>query len=183
MLARTPLEPAQMAAVDSLRALAQSVHAGMRDVLGNLRPGVLERHGLERALRDGPLHDLLSDAGIRHEPQLRGPLDALDGDARIALYRICQEAATDCVRRARGTRFELVLTATAHGTVIDVSLRIAYDHAADSLARHAAQGESPWLAGARDRVLALGGGYECESDESGTRHRIRFVTAACLPKG
>lgn len=178
MLARTPLEPAQMAAVDSLRALAQSVHAGMRDVLGNLRPGVLDRHGLERALRDGPLHDLLADAHIRYEPALRGPLDALDVDARNALYRICQEAATDCVRRARGTRFELVLSAVPHATAMDVSLRLAYDHAADVAAT-----ETPWLAGARDRVLALGGGYECEADAAGTRHRIRFVSTLRLPAG
>jgi two-component system sensor histidine kinase UhpB len=172
MLARTPLEPAQMAAVDSLRALAQSVHAGMRDVLGNLRPGVLDRHGLERALRDGPLNDLLGDAGVRYEPNLRGPLDALDADARSAVYRICQEAATDCVRRARATRFELVLNAVAHATVVDVSLRMAYDQAGDV----AAAGPG-WLPGARDRVLALGGDYECESDAAGTRHRIRFVAA------
>jgi len=177
LLARTRLEPEQMAAVDSLRSLAQGVHAAMRDVLGHLRPGVLDRHGLERALLDGPLPDLLADAGVRYEHTLRGPLGALDDDARTALWRICQEAALDCVRRARGTRFELVLTATAHATVVDVALRIAYDQAG-------AAGEAPpWLPGARDRVLALGGRYDCESDAGGAHHRIHFVAAAQLPAG
>jgi glucose-6-phosphate-specific signal transduction histidine kinase len=178
LLARTRLEPAQMAAVDSLRALAQGVHGAMRDVLGNLRPGVHDRHGLERALLEGPVHELLAGAGVRYEPSLRGPLGALGPDACNTLYRICQEAALDCVRRARGTRFELVLAATAHATVIDVSLRLGYDHGA----RTPDDAEAAWLPGARDRVLALGGGYECEVDPAGTRHRIRFVTAATLPR-
>lgn len=178
LLARQPLAPEPRAAVDSLRALATGVHGAMRDVLGHLRPGVLDRHGLERALLEGPIHDLLADARVRYEPALRGALAALDPDAANALYRICQEAALDCVRRAQGTRLELVLSATAHATVVDVGLRIAYDHAAGT-----AFAPEPWLPGARDRVLALGGSYECEADAAGTRHRVRFVTAVAMPRG
>ena len=177
LLARTPLEPAQMAAVDSLRALAQSVHAAMRNVLANLRPVALDRHGLERALLEGPLHDLLADASVRYEHSVRGPLGALDADTGNALYRICQEAAIDCVRRARGTRFELALSAIAHATVVDVSLRLGYDRGAEA----SAAADPPWLPGARDRVLALGGSYECEADAGGIRHRIRFVAPAVMP--
>jgi glucose-6-phosphate-specific signal transduction histidine kinase len=179
LLARTPLEPSQMAAVDSLRALAQSVHGAMRDVLGHLRPAVLDRHGLERALLEGPLHDLLADAGVRYEHSLRGPVGALDADVGNALFRICQEAALDCVRRARGRRFELVLVATPHGTAIEVALRLCYERGAEAAS---AAPETAWLPGARDRVLALGGSYDCEADAAGIRHRIGFVAAARLPR-
>ena len=71
-----------------------------------------------------------------------------------------------------------MLSATAHATVVDVGLRIAYDQAAAVPIE-----QEPWLPGARDRVLALGGSYECEGDAAGTRHRIRFVTAVAMPRG
>lgn len=166
LLARTPLEPAQMAAIDSLRGLVQDIHASMRDALLRLRPLLLERQGLESILRGGPLRDLLADAGVRYELNLQGALERLDPDTQSALYRICQEAVTDCVRRTRAQAFVLDLRAGQDGAP-GATLFISYDGDVRSEARDAA------LPATRDRVLALGGSYRCHAADGRVDHYVR----------
>jgi glucose-6-phosphate-specific signal transduction histidine kinase len=176
LLARTSLEPAQMAAVDSLRSLSQDIQASMRDVLVHLRPAVLDRHGLEQALRSGPIRDLLADAGVDYRIVLRGPLASIDLDTQGALYRICQEAAIDCVRRQRGRRFELDLEADGEGAdALAIGLWIECD-ADPAHARGAGLTESG-LPGTRDRVIALGGTYEFRHDGLRVRHHVAVRAA------
>lgn len=181
LLARTPLEPTQMAAVDALRGLTQDIHASMRDVLLHLRPVVLDRHGLEHALRAGPIRDLLSDADVSYELSVRGELVRLDADVQGALYRICQEAAIDCVRRRRGHRFEIALTVATpspHEHVVDLCV----DYDSEPVGRMRIEGgiesSEAGLPATRDRILALGGEYRCRSDGVSIRHVVRLVTVA-----
>jgi glucose-6-phosphate-specific signal transduction histidine kinase len=166
LLARTPLEPAQMAAIDSLRGLSQEIHASMREALLRLRPLLLDRHGLETTLRSGPLRDLLVDAGVRYDLIVRGSAGKLDPDVQSALYRICQEAATDCVRRTRAREFTITLDADDVDT-LGVRLRVSYDGEFRSDPRDAT------LPATRDRVLALGGDYRCDVCADRLEHNIR----------
>jgi glucose-6-phosphate-specific signal transduction histidine kinase len=176
MLARTPLEPAQMAAVDSLRGLTQDIQASVRDVLTQVRPMVLDRHGLEHALRAGPIRDLLTDAEVRFDVLVRGALSELDADVQSAIYRICQEAALDCVRRQRGRRFELALRVVGigsgqHAVELDLGCGLADADGGND----GADAPVDLLPGTRDRVLALGGDYRCKVDAGTLRHEVRFV--------
>jgi glucose-6-phosphate-specific signal transduction histidine kinase len=175
LLARTPLEPAQMAAVDTLRGLTQDIHASMRDVLQQLRPVALDRHGLEGALRAGPIQDLLARSQVRSELSLKGDVAALDGDAQSAIYRICQEAANDCVRRARAPRIDFRISVEdLPGIHFDVLMMIRYEEQPPRSADDAVPSATP-LPGTRDRVLALGGDYRCIVADGCTEHRIQFV--------
>jgi glucose-6-phosphate-specific signal transduction histidine kinase len=179
MLARTPLEPAQIAAVDSLRSLAQDINASIRDVLMHVRPVVLDRHGLEHALRAGPIRDLLFDAEIHFDLRVRGSLALLDPDVQGAIYRICQEAAIDCVRQQRGQRFSIDLRTTGLGpSQQSVDLDVACGPVGALHAENETMPPSELLPGTRDRVLALGGNYRCSIEQAEIRHRVSFVAAA-----
>jgi two-component system sensor histidine kinase UhpB len=174
LLARTQLGPAQMAAVDTLRGLTQNISSAMRDVLQQLQPGALDRHGLERALERGPIRDLLADAQIHCDLILRGPIDTLDRDAQSAIYRICQDIANDCVRRGESKRVELRLrVAHLEGTHFDVLLKARYELDARRLADSLPT--SMELPGTRDRALAFGGDYASWIEGCELHHRDHFV--------
>lgn len=176
MLARTPLEPSQMAAVDSLRGLTQDIHASMRDVLVHLRPVALDRHGLQQALHAGPVRDLVTDAGLHYQLRIDGDPASLDPDVQAALYRICQEAATDCVRRQRSSRFDVELRVETQAQQQVVRLRVEYDVEASHATRTASSPEEAGLPRTRDRVQALGGAYHCRHENFAIQHEVGFVT-------
>jgi signal transduction histidine kinase len=153
----------------------------MRDALLLLRPMALDRHGLEHALRAGPLRELLVEAEIEFELLARGTLAVLDRDAQDAIYRICQEAAIDCVRHRRTARFEIGLR------VLDVApgrqtveLELVYHRAARAAGvgvdfELTVEGESAVLPRTRDRLLALGGECRRIVEDEVVRYRIRFT--------
>jgi two-component system sensor histidine kinase UhpB len=151
----------------------------LRDVLQGLRPALLDRFGLEAALREGPLQHLLADAGIDYVIEFSGPVTRLGVDAASAIYRIAQEAATNCVRHARATRFRIAvdIDPTFDGS-LEVHLRIEDDGCGFDPARNEREGRGSGLRGIRDRVLALGGESGCETGPQGTRHTVWFVDRA-----
>jgi glucose-6-phosphate-specific signal transduction histidine kinase len=182
MLARTPLEPAQIAAVDSLRSLAQDINASIRDVLLHVRPVVLDRHGLEHALRAGPIRDLLFDADVQFDVRVRGSLAALDPDVQGSIYRICQEAAIDCVRQRRGRRFWIDVRATdLAASQQSIELEVACGPSGLGAGEHDTGAVPELLPGTRDRVLALGGSYRCSIEQDDIRHRVAFVATSATP--
>ena len=174
LFARTHDDPALVEAVRAQRELIQGIQATLREVLQGLRPALLDRFGLEAALREGPIQSLCSVAGLRYELRLLGPLARLGSDASSAIYRICQEAATNCVRHANATRFEIkVDVAEAWGGSLEVHLRIEDDgNGFDPQRQDQTRGG---LRGIRDRVLALSGEHRCETGLLGTRHSVWFV--------
>lgn len=178
LLARTPLEPAQMAAVDSMRGLTQDIHASMREVLVRLRPALLDRHGLEHALRLGPVQDLLADAEVQYGLTVRGVAEKLDADVQGALFRICQEAAVDAVRSRECVRFDIDLSILPNDDGhIAVVLLIECASSLAAPASRASLVAVEGLPGTRDRTLALGGDYSCHADSNRVRHEVHFVLA------
>jgi signal transduction histidine kinase len=178
LLLRRVDDPELVAALNAQRELVQRVQASIREVLQGLRPAVLDRFGLEAALREGPLRRMLADAGIEYEPSFSGPLERVGADTGSAVYRICQEAATNCVRHAQARAFRVrVDVAPAFGGDLEVHLRIGDDgRGFDPAAVETSLGGG--LRGIRDRVMALAGDYSCESGPDGTRHLVWFVDRA-----
>lgn len=165
-------EPETEALLGSLRLQVTQIHDSLRRVLRQLRPAVLDAYGLQRALTEGPLRDLLADAGVRLETSLIGDVDALDEDATTAIYRIVQEAITNCVRHARAGTFRLRLWVGRDDRpeVFRVLLTLSDDGA--GMSPQAAEGLGP--GGIRTRVLALGGEYAFRSGPEGTQHEVNF---------
>jgi len=167
-------------ALFGLREQAREVHDSLRRALRQLRPAVLDKYGLRRALAEGPPRELIEDAGIEYRVHCRGDVDALCEDTTTAIYRICQEAVTNCVRHAHARSFliELKVTTLASDHGRWVELLLVDDGGGFRLPT---EGEGQGLAGIRSRVLALGGDYSCHTGSEGTRHHIVIHTAVPCP--
>jgi glucose-6-phosphate-specific signal transduction histidine kinase len=176
LLARKVDDPELVAGLHAQRELVQRIQESIREVLQGLRPAMLDRFGLEASLREGPIQRLLESAAIRFEARTAGPIESIGQDTGSAIYRICQEAATNCVRHAQARSFRIQLDAApAWAGSVEVHLRIEDDGRGFDLAAIEAGSQGSGLRGIRDRVMALAGDYRCESGPEGTRHLVWFV--------
>lgn len=176
LLARKTEDPEMLGAIATQRELVQRIQESIREVLQGLRPAMLDRFGLETALREGPIQRMLADAGVRYELRISGPVERVGGDTGSAIYRICQEAATNCVRHARAWNFQLQLDVVPTWVGdFEIHLEILDDGVGFDSARVLSASLGGGLRGIRDRVMALAGEHRCESGATGTRHAVWFV--------
>jgi two-component system sensor histidine kinase UhpB len=162
--------------LESLREQVFEVHDSLRRALRQLRPAVLDAYGLEMTLADGPLREVLEDAGIAFMPSFEGEVNGLDEDATTAIYRICQEAVFNAAKysRADAVRLEVAVRTLDTGRRL---VRLVVSDDGQGMDPEAQVTGGQGLTGIRDRVLALGGDYVLESGPGGTRHEIVFETA------
>lgn len=154
--------------LESLREQVREIQDSLRRALRQLRPPMLDSHGLRHALEHGPLRDMLEDAGVGFAARFAGAVDALDDDRRNAVYRICQAAVREAVRLETVRQFGLDV-AVEGGRVL-LALDIEYSPYASELPPPAL------LPAIRDRVLAEHGRYVVEPLVQGQRHRVEFAT-------
>lgn len=102
--------------IDQLGSAIQEVRRISRD----LRPGILDDLGLGAALRS--LTDEFSvRTGVTVTLETVVFRNRLDDDARIALYRIAQEALNNIERHAMADRVEIVLRGTRQGAELRIT--------------------------------------------------------------
>ena len=157
--------------LESLREQVREIQDSLRRALRQLRPPMLDSHGLRHALENGPLREMLEDAGVGYETSFQGPVDALDDDARTAVYRIIQAAVREAVRLETVRRFGLQLQVGEAGDArrrVDLRVDIDYSPYAEHLP------PLQPLPAIFDRVLAEHGSYELEPLVHGQRHVVRF---------
>jgi len=165
-----------MRLLESLREQVRESQDSLRRALRQLRPAILDSAGLREALDRGPLREMLDDAGAEFESHCYGRPEALDDDARTALYRICQSAVREAVKHQALRRVTIKLDAMpAEAGQLDVALQVDIEL---SLSPENSIGTEP-VSDIRDRTLALRGDYVTETLASGLRHRIRFI---CHPQ-
>jgi signal transduction histidine kinase len=98
-------DPSQISGVDAISAAVSESVEGLRTLLFDLRPVILDRQGLEPALRQylANLHGELRvsiDNRLRREPP---------ADTRIIVYRIAQEALANVRKHAGATSTSILL--------------------------------------------------------------------------
>ena len=160
--------------LESVREQEREMQDNLRRVLRQLRPQMLDTQGLRATIADGPLREVLEDAAIAFEPAFYGRVEALDEDARTAIYRICQAAVRDATRQESSRRLRLkldVMPGTAHSLEVELTLDLEASPFTEFPLELAP------LPAISDRVLALGGEYEVERLNPGVRHRVRFECA------
>jgi two-component system NarL family sensor kinase len=91
----------------------------VRRISRDLRPGVLDDLGLGPALQ-GLAEDFGRRTGIMVEYQTNPFRNRLDKDAKIALYRIAQEALTNIERHSGATRVRMLVRGTRQGALMRV---------------------------------------------------------------
>ncbi|WP_161627320.1 MASE1 domain-containing protein [Arenimonas composti] len=150
--------------LESLREQVREIQDSLRRALRQLRPPMLDSHGLRHALENGPLRDMLDDAGVGFETRFEGPLDALDDDTRTTVYRICQAVVREAVRLE--TVHQVALHVALGASRLHVAVDIDYSPYARDLPPLQA------LPAIRDRVLAERGQYLVEPLVHGQRHCV-----------
>ncbi|MBK5292609.1 MAG: hypothetical protein JJE04_13145 [Acidobacteriia bacterium] len=92
------------------RKLAEETLRTIRDISMGLRPSVLDELGLGPALK-WQVREFTRRSGVPVEIQIDGTLDKLADTHRTCVYRLVQEALTNCARHARASQIRI----TVHG--------------------------------------------------------------------
>ncbi len=172
VLMRTRENPALVdSGLQAIQGLVDDAHTHLRNVIHELHPLALDRFGLARALVEGPLAAMARDAGVDYHGDNRGDVDKLPPPIATALYRICQEAATNCVRHGCGGRVEICLSLTPSEYCDELVLKIE-DDAGEIEIDPARPGHG--LQGIRDRANAIGADYYFHRESGHPRHWLQL---------
>lgn len=149
----------------------------VRRISRDLRPGALDDLGLGPAIRA-----LAEDFGQRTGIEMRFDTvvfrNRLDGEAKIALYRVAQEALTNIERHAGASRVALDLRGHARGA----TLRI-YDngHGLELTRQRAGPASGLGLRNMQERIEQLDGTLRVFSSKSGTTIEANVPLSHLLP--
>jgi signal transduction histidine kinase len=108
------------AAMAECRQLIDDMVHIVRDLALGLRPSMLDDFGLQPAL-EWLARDVTRRSNVPVELQVTGSLDRLDEQHRTCIYRVIQEALTNCVRHARASAISVTVAAEAGRIDVKVS--------------------------------------------------------------
>ncbi len=176
-MVRENIEPEARVRIDHVLDLVDGGIRGIRRVINDLRPALLDDLGLVPAIRSLAA-DISNRGELAVELDLAEPIPRLAPDAELALFRAAQEAIANVVRHASATRVTIQLT------VDDTSLRLTVrdDGRGFPFAPRFATFEREGhlgLAGMRERITALGGSVMIgRAGERGARVTVDVPIAA-----
>jgi two-component system, NarL family, sensor histidine kinase UhpB len=148
------------AVAQRIAANADHVYGAAGDLVRRLRPTALDELGLVAALEAGVARWRGTNKDLDVQLSMGGELDGLGETLNLAIYRIVQEAITNCLRHARARHLYIDLT-RAPGADSGLQLEIRDDGAGFDAARTAG---GSGLAGMRERVALLGGSLQLLSE-------------------
>lgn len=149
--------------------LAERSLQTVRQMARGLRPAMLDDLGLGPALR-WLVRDFSRTTDLEVELELEGGFAGLGEARRTCIYRVVQEALTNCVRHARATKVRVVL----HESPDELVLTVQDNGVGASL--EASRGVG--LLGMRERIEELNGGFSVVSAPG-----AGMLVRANLPKG
>ena len=137
------------------KRLTEETLRTVRNIAMGLRPSMLDDSGIVPAVR-WQASELSRRTGTPVELQIEGDFDGLADEGRTCLYRIVQEALTNCARHAEAT----VIQITMQGKKESVCLSVRDDGLGFDTGRARA---GLGLVGIEERVKALGGSLAVSS--------------------
>jgi signal transduction histidine kinase len=157
-------------AVGECRQLVDNMVRTVRDLALGLRPSMLDDFGLQPAL-EWHVRDFTRRYGVAVELNVSGDLVNLPEQYSTCVYRVTQEALTNCVRHASAARVSVRVSGEANG----IELAVTDDGIGlDPTRRRAGLG----LRGIEERVRDLGGTTVIQSAAgTGTKIMIRLPLA------
>ena len=148
-LRTAPEEQFQQRLDDVQRLITESIR-GVRDLSMSLRPAMLDELGLGSALR-WQAREFEKRVGIEVDVQLDGDLEGLPDTHRTGIYRVVQEALTNCARHSKASSVRVGL----YGGKDTIRLTIQDDGVGFDPALASQEGLG--LVGIRERIAELGG--------------------------
>jgi len=154
-------------AVAECRRLVDSMVRVVRDLALGLRPSMLDDLGLQPALA-WHVRDFTRRYGVQVELDVEGNLDALPDRHATCVYRVVQEALTNCIRHASARSIQITIKAERDWLEVSVN--------DDGVGMDAARrGQGLGLRGIGERVKELGGTMTIQSaPAAGTTLAIRL---------
>jgi signal transduction histidine kinase len=147
------------------KRLTEETLRTVRNIAMGLRPSMLDDSGIAPAVR-WQAYELSRRTGTPVELQIEGDFDGLGDKTRTCLYRVVQEALTNCARHAKARTIHI----TMQGREDNVSLSIRDDGVGFDTGRSRI---GLGLVGIEERVKELGGSVEVDSRPSrGTLLRV-----------
>ncbi|MCX7645975.1 MAG: cache domain-containing protein [Rhodobacteraceae bacterium] len=159
--------------IDTLSGTIQEVRRISRD----LRPGVLDDLGLGPALK-ALVEEFGRRTGIETEFQTVVFRNRLDQEAKIALYRIAQEALTNIERHSGATRVSVMVRGHKQGAILRIQDN-GHGFAPQAGAR--ADGAGLGLRNMQERIEKLDGTLRILSSRSGTLIEAEVPLTHMLP--
>lgn len=167
--------------LEELRREAVETLDAVRRVARGLHPPELDEIGVDRAVR-AFVRGVQESGGPEMELDLAPVEDCLDGQARLALYRIVQEAVLNVHRHADAGRAAVRIARRDDQVVAEVT----DDGVGFRPEAEFRDGSDPSLGllGMRERALYVGGDLQVMSRPgAGTRVRVRIPCGAPPPAG
>lgn len=166
--------PALREGIERIRTIADRSLVGVRNLIADLRPSLLDDLGLDAAIR-WQAQERLEPAGIRADVQVRGAGRRLAPGMETALYRVIQEAVSNVVKHAGATYVEIDLDLSKPD---EVTARIedngrGFDLSRLQLPPH--EGMGVGLFGMQERINLFDGTVQIDSSPGeGTELRLRI---------
>jgi len=117
---RAPDQSLLARAVAECRQLVDEILRSVRDLALGLRPSMLDDFGLQPAL-EWHVRDFARRFGVPVELTIQCGLDDLPDAHRTCIYRVVQEALTNCVRHAQARRVTVRLTGDSSTLQVSVT--------------------------------------------------------------
>ena len=163
---RAPGDIALARAVNESRHLVDSMVRTVRDLALGLRPSMLDDFGLQPAL-EWHVRDLTRRSGIAVDLSVTGDLSRLPDTHATCIYRVVQEALTNCVRHSSASKVRVAVSGA--GDMIRVSV------SDDGVGiQPASRRTGLGLRGIEERVRDLDGTVDIQSTAAGTSLMIRI---------
>jgi signal transduction histidine kinase len=140
------------------KKLLDTILKSVRDLSMGLRPSMLDDFGLQPAL-EWHVRDFRRRFKIPVDLRLTGDLNALPEPQRTSVYRIVQEALTNCARHARADHVDVAVQYTGQAldlTVVDNGVGIPAERSA-----------GVGLIGIEERVRELHGTFDVRGRDGG----------------
>jgi len=168
---RTAIDRTLRDGLVSIGLLVADAHTHLREVINHLHPAVLDRFGLARALAEGPFAEMLRDQNILYRCTIEGDADTLPDSVASTVYRICQEATTNCARHGCGGSVHIRLSVVPDVASSELTLYIE-----DSAGVLKINTERPGrgLQNIRDRAHTIGADYHFDPAAGTPRHALRL---------
>lgn len=146
--------------LDEAKRLNAEAMRSVRGLAMGLRPSMLDDLGLEPALQwQG--REFSRHTGVPSTVQVEGDFDDLDDQVRTCIYRVVQEALTNCARHAQASHVEVSVTKQSE----NVQVVIKDDGMGFDVGKKTRTGMG--LIGMKERVQSLSGELTIASSKDG----------------
>jgi PAS domain S-box-containing protein len=159
--------------VEDSAALLTSTAAAIENIVAELRPPMLDDHGLPAAI-DWYARQFTRRVGVAVSVEAAELRERAAAEVETALFRIAQEALTNVARHARAGHVAITLSRSASELVMSIADDgIGLAKSAQAAERRAGFG----MVTMRERAQAVGGTFQVESlpDGGGTRLTVRVA--------